>query len=102
MPFYLLQVSYTPGAWKRMHDDPNLAMCYKTIQPAVTRNGGKLHNAWLSFGEYDSVCIVEVADNKTAATVSIELSAGGLFGSVKTTPLIPVDDGRDALSKAKI
>jgi len=102
MPFYLVQASYTPGAWKRMHDDPRVAMCYKTIEPVVTGHGGKFHNAWLSFGEYDAVCIVEMPDNKSAATVSIELSGGGLFGSVKTTPLITVDDGRDALSKAKI
>ncbi len=97
MPFYLLQTAYTPEAWTRMKANPNDAVCGKTIQPVVERHGGRFHNAWISFGEYDSVCITEMPDNKSAAAVSMELSAGGLFKTVKTTPLITLDEGKAAL-----
>jgi uncharacterized protein with GYD domain len=101
MPFYLLQASYTPDAWRRMKTDKIFRMCAKTIQPSVERHGGKFLNAWLSFGEYDSVCITEMPDNKSATAVSMELSAGGMFKAVKTTPLIPLDEGREALDSIR-
>jgi len=97
MPYYLLQSGYAPDAWGRMKKDPTITMCFRSIQPVVERHGGKLHNAWLSFGEFDSVCITEMPDHKSAVAVSMELSNGGLFKAVKTTPLVSVDEGREAL-----
>jgi uncharacterized protein with GYD domain len=98
MPFYMLQSAYAPDAWGRMKKDPSIMMCFRSIQPVVERHGGKLLNAWLSFGEYDSVCITEMPDNKSAVAVSMELSNRGLFRAVKTTPLVPVDEGKQALN----
>lgn len=101
MAFYLLQSAYAPDAWGKMKADPTRMMCFRTIQPVVERHRGKLHNAWLSFGEFDSVCITEMPDNKSAVAVSMELSHGGLFKAVKTTPLVPVEEGREALQSIR-
>ena len=97
MPYYLLQSGYASDAWGRMKKDPASRMCGNSIQPTVERHGGKLHNAWLCFGEFDSVCIMEMPDNKSAAAVSMELSNKGLFKALKTTPLVSVDEGKEAL-----
>lgn len=97
MPVYMVQCAYAPDAWGKMKADPTVRMCYRSIQPVVERHGGKFLSAWVSFGEYDSVCITEMPDNKSAVAVSMELSYRGLFKSVKTTPLVPVDEARAAL-----
>ena len=106
MPYYLLQASYSHEAWvrmtrKRKAAGNNGSLAAKTIKPVVERQGGKYRDGWISFGEYDAVVIMEMADNKAAAAVSIALSAGTDFKAVKTTPLMTVEEGRAALKAVK-
>jgi uncharacterized protein with GYD domain len=62
--------------------------------------GGKLAGLWLSFGDYDATLIVEMPDNVSAAAMALAAAAGGSLKSVKTTPLMSVEDGLAALKKA--
>jgi uncharacterized protein with GYD domain len=97
MPYYLLQAAYSRDAWAKMKATKDDGICAYAIKPVVERHGGKYHNGWLAFGEYDSVVIMEMPDNKAAAAVSMELTLQGTVKDVKTTPLVPTEVGKQAL-----
>lgn len=98
MSQYLIQVAYTPEAWATMVKNPQDRI--KAITPAVERLGGKVKEGYLTFGEYDILCICEFPDNVSAAAFSLAASAGGACKSFKTTPLLTVADGIKAMKKA--
>lgn len=62
--------------------------------------GGKIHNLFLSFGDYDAVLLVEMPNNVAAAAIAIAIAAGGACKNIKTTPLMTVAEGIEALKKA--
>ena len=98
MAQYLLQVAYTPEAWAALTKNPQDRI--EAVRPAVERLGGKIQGAWFAFGEYDIVAVFEMSDNVSAAAISIAFSAGGAVKSVKTTPLMTVAEGIEAMKKA--
>jgi uncharacterized protein with GYD domain len=100
MGYYLLQAAYTRETWVTMKATPEPGICVRMIKPVVEQIGGRYENGWLAFGEYDSVVIFEIPDNVSAAAVSVALTTGGAFKSVKTTPLMTIDEGRAALRRA--
>ena len=55
---------------------------------------------WLAFGEYDAIGIIEMPDNVSAAAFSMAASASGGLKALKTTPLITVEEGMEAMTKA--
>jgi uncharacterized protein with GYD domain len=57
-------------------------------------------NQWVSFGDYDVVVLMQLPDNVSAAAFSIAVSAGGAVRAVKTTPLMSVEEGMDAMRRA--
>jgi len=71
-----------------------------SMRPVIERLGGKLHDAWLAFGDYDVIAILEMPDNVNAAAISISLSAGGSVKNVRTIPLMTFDEGTEAVKKA--
>jgi len=101
MPMYMLHLKYHPNAWQYMQATPSSGMCDRVIKPVVTKHGGKFHNAWLAFGEHDALAHIEMPNNQKAAAVSMQLSSNGLYSSVQTTPLIPLQEGRAALKTVK-
>ena len=98
MAQYLLQVAYTSEAWANMvkHPQDRISIVSKVIQTL----GGKMIGGWLSFGEYDTVAILDMPDNISAAAFSIAAAAGGACKSLKTTPLLTTEDGMEAAKKA--
>jgi uncharacterized protein with GYD domain len=98
MANYLLQVSYTPEAWAAMISNPHDRI--GEVRPVVEKLGGKVVNAWLAFGDYDLIAIVEMPTNVEAAAFSLAAAAGGACRSIKTTPLMNTADGIEALKKA--
>lgn len=98
MGFYLLQATYTPESWAGMVKAPQNRL--QAIRPVIQRLGGKIEQIWLSFGEYDTVAILELPDHVSAAAFSIAASAGGGLKAIKTTPLMTVEEGVKAMSKA--
>ena len=98
MPQYLLQVTYGPSAWAALLKKPHNRL--DTVRPAVEKLGGKIENGWFSFGDYDLVAIVEMPDNVSAAAFSLAASAGGGVKAIKTTPLLSLDQGVEAIKKA--
>src|SRR5262245_12042111 len=97
MARYLLQVAYTPEAWSAQLKNPQnrLEIVNLLIQPL----GGRFESAYMAFGEYDIVAVMELPDNVSAAALSMVVSAGGACKSIKTTPLMTIEEGMQAMRK---
>ena len=98
MAQYLLQVSYTPEAWAAMIKKPQNRA--EAVRAAIEELGGTEKGFWFSFGDYDIVGIIEMPDNVSAAAFSVAVSGGGACRNVKTTPLLSIEDGIEAMKKA--
>jgi uncharacterized protein with GYD domain len=98
MAHYLFQVSYTAAAWAAFLKNPQDRS--KAVQGAIEELGGKVEGFWLSFGESDIVGVIQMPDNVSAAAFAIAVAAGGACKSVKTTPLLTMDEGQAAMKKA--
>ena len=98
MASYLLQVAYEPEAWKALISNPQDRI--QTLNPVVAKLGGKFTQGWFAFGEYDLVAILEMPDNVGAAAFSLAAAAGGAVKALKTTPLLSIAEGLDAMRRA--
>ena len=98
MAHYLMQVGYTPEAWKGLLKNPEDRT--KAIVPVIQKLGGNLVGAWFAFGEDDLVIIAEFPDNVSAAAFSLAAAAGGAVRSLKTTPLMAINEGITAMKRA--
>ena len=98
MPHYLLQASYTGEAWGTQIRNPQNRL--EALRPAIEGLGGRIESFYYAFGENDIVAIVEFPDNISVAAFSVAASAGGAVTSIKTTPLMTVDEGMEMLRKA--
>ncbi len=100
MPHYLSQVSYTPEAWARLVANPHDRI--EAVRGPIEKLGGRIHNAFFAFGEFDVVVITEMPDNVSAAAIAIAIAfaAGGAVKSEKTTPLMTTAEALEAIKKA--
>ena len=98
MPHYMTQVSYTPEAWARLMKAPQDRS--EAIRPMIEGLGGTLNSFHISFGDYDVVIMTEMPDNVSSAAIAIAAAAGGSVSSIKTTPLMTVQEEMEALKKA--
>jgi uncharacterized protein with GYD domain len=72
----------------------------KAASAAVEAIGGKLHSAFMTFGETDIIVIYEAPDAIASAALAMTLGASGAFSSIKTTALLTMDDGVKALKRS--
>ena len=98
MPSYLLQVSYTSAAWAAMLKHPQDRA--EAVRKPVEKLGGKITASWLAFGDHDLIAVLEMPDNASAAAFAIAAAAGGSLKNVKTTPLLSIAEGVEAMKKA--
>jgi uncharacterized protein with GYD domain len=98
MAYYLIQAAFTPESWAKLVKNPQDRKA--AIAPMVEKLGGRLESYWYSFGDYDSVVIVQVPDNVTAAALSLAASSAGALKGIKTTPLMTSEEGMAAMRKA--
>jgi uncharacterized protein with GYD domain len=98
MAHYLLQVAYTAEAWANMIKNPQDRI--SVVAKAVQNLGGSVVGGWISFGEYDTVAILQMPDNASAAAFAVAVAAGGACKAVKTTPLLSTEEGMEAAKKA--
>jgi uncharacterized protein with GYD domain len=97
MPHYLCQVSYTAEGWAALLRKPVNRI--EAVRPAVEKLGGKIEGAWFAFGESDVIVLLDMPDNISAASFAIAAAGGGAVKSCKTTPLMSIDDGTEALKR---
>ncbi len=98
MAYFLLQGAYTPESWKSLINKPVDRV--EVVRPIIEKLGGKVEGAWFAFGDYDVVLIMQMPDNVSAAAFSLAVAASGAFKSHKTTPLMTIADGLEAMKKA--
>ncbi len=98
MPYFLEQIAYGAEGWGALVKHPQNRI--EAVRPAIEKLGGKIESAWFAFGEYDVVLIIHMPDNVSAAAIAIAFAAGGACKSVKTTPLITIAEGVEAMKKA--
>ena len=98
MPHFLFQAAYSTDAWASMVKSPQDRI--EAIRPVVEKLGGKVVAGYLSFGEFDTVGIMELPDNESAAAFAMAAAAGGALKALKTTPLLTTQEGLGAASKA--
>jgi uncharacterized protein with GYD domain len=98
MAYFLVQVAYTPGAWATIVKNPQDRVA--VVSKTVGHLGGSVVGGWLSFGEYDTVVVLQLPDNISAAAFSMAIAAGGACKSVNTTPLLTPEEGTAAAKKA--
>jgi uncharacterized protein with GYD domain len=98
MAQFLVQVAYTSEAWATLVKSPQNRI--PAVSAVVQKLGGQLLHGWLSFGDYDTVVVMEMPDNVSAAAFAAAIAAGGACRSVKTTPLLSADEGVAAMKKA--
>ena len=98
MARYLFQATYTPEAWATMIKSPQNRL--EVVRPVFESPGGRIESAYLAFGDYDVVLIAEFPDNVSAAALSLAINAGGALKAVRTTPLMTIEEGVEAMRKA--
>jgi|ERR1700722_10627229 uncharacterized protein with GYD domain len=69
----------------------------KAAAAAVEAVGGKLHSAFMAFGDTDIIVIYEAPDAIASAALAMTLGASGTFSSIKTTALLSIPDTIKAL-----
>ncbi len=97
MAHYLVQAAYTPEAWAAQLKDPRNRL--EVLRPVFERLGARVETAYFAFGEYDIIAIFEAPDNVSAAAFSLAASAGGGVKAIKTTPLMTIEEGLEAMRK---
>ena len=95
MPYYLLQVAYTPESFKAMLASPSdrKAAAAKVTEAA----GAKLHQFFFAFGKYDAIVIVEAPDDTAVAGAMMAITASGGFSAGATTKLLSSDEAMAAM-----
>ena len=98
MPMYMIQGSYTNEGLAAVVKNPQNRI--EAIKPPIEKIGGKLREAFFSFGEYDFVIIASMPDNVSAVAISMAFGASGAVRNTKTTPLLTAEETMDAMRKA--
>jgi uncharacterized protein with GYD domain len=98
MPQFLVQLAYTDKAWAAMVRQPQNRL--DLVRPTVEGLGGRFVFKAMAFGEYDVVAIVDMPNNVSAAAFSMAVSSGGAVRTLKTTPLLTMEESVDAMKRA--
>lgn len=95
MPKFLIQSSYTTEGIRGLVGD-SASGRRADVQAAVKALGGKVEAFYYAFGDDDTIIILDLPDNVTAAAVGLTTSGTGTV-RVRTTPLLTVEEVDKAL-----
>lgn len=98
MPLFMYQVGYSPEGWQALIKNPQNRL--EAVRPVVTKLGGRIEGAWMAFGKHDVVLIAEMPANVDAAAFAIAVAGSGAMRSCRTTPLMSVEEGVEAMKRA--
>jgi uncharacterized protein with GYD domain len=98
MAHFLIQAAYTTEAVQTLLQNPQDRTA--AIRAPIEKLGGRVHNMFLSFGDYDTVAIIEMPDNVAAAAIALAFASGGAVKNIKTTPLLTGAEAIEAAKKA--
>lgn len=98
MPLYMLQFGYTSEAWAALTRNPQNRT--ELISNLAKSLGCRLVDVYYCFGEYDGVVLVDAPDDVTATAVVLAAVAPGHLRATRTTRLMTVEEGMEAMRKA--
>ena len=98
MPSYLIQVAYTPDAWAAMVKRRRTGS-RRSVRLSRSWAGSSSMRGWPSGS--NTVGVVDLPENTDAAAFSMAVAAAGAVKAFKTTPLLSVEEGVEALRKAQ-
>ncbi len=98
MSFYMFQWRYKEAALKAMVQHPQDRS--EAARAAIEAYGGKLHQFFFAFGDFDGVAISEFPDNESATAAALTIGAGGAASAIKTTVLISTEEAVRAMERA--
>ena len=99
MPHFMLQVGFVPEFCEALNRNPHDYV--EPMRREVERLGGSIEGAWAAFAIADLVMFVEVPDNVSAIALSKVLSTSGATASIRTTPLVTLEEERTAMRLAQ-
>ena len=98
MPYYLLQISWSTEVARSLVENPADHMA--VLVPAAEKLGGSIECAYSVFGDADFVGVVNMPDNVSMIAFSKAVSTSGASKSIRTTPLVTLEEEREAMAKA--
>lgn len=98
MPHYLFQWKYKDAAVKAMVTAPQDRA--EEFRKAVAAFGGRVHQFYFAFGDYDGLGIVEFPSSDRCAACSLTLTGSGADAILRTTVLLTSEEGRAAMEQA--
>ena len=88
MPTYVTLWKYTGEGLKDMKKTPDR---YEAVKKIINDAGGKLLSIYGLIGEYDVITIMEMPDEKVAASTILKICSRGRITS-QTMTALPIDD----------
>lgn len=98
MALYLARAKYSKTALQALVEKPEDRLV--TTTRFLQGIGGRLHNYFFAFGEYDIILIYELPDNVSAAALSMVLTSAGSVTEVDTTVLLTMEEAVEAMRRA--
>ena len=98
MALYMTQFAYTPQAWAALAKNPEDRG--KAFASQAEKLGGKMHNIYYCFGEYDGMVMADFPDDTTAMAAIVAAAAPGHLKATKTTRLYSMEEAMGAMRKA--
>ena len=88
MPTYIMLSTLTPEGVQTVKNNPNRI---REVNKELEQLGATVKAQWAVLGQFDFINVVEVADEKTMARVSLELGSRGT-ARYESLAAIPIDD----------
>jgi uncharacterized protein with GYD domain len=99
MPYYMTQWTYKDRQIEALVKNPHDR--FTVVKRLFEDFGGKLHQFFLCFGEYDGILIAEFPDNTSATACLLTVAKAGGVENLKTTVLISPKEALKAMKQAK-
>ena len=98
MPLYMTQFAYTAEAWAALTKNPQNRA--EGLSAMARSMGAKLVDVYYCFGDYDGIVLLDAPDDVTATAVIMAATVPGHLKTTRTTRLLTVEEGMQAMRKA--
>ena len=98
MATYLYQASYTNESWATQLQQRQNVL--ERLRPLAKALKVEVKDAWYAFGDHDILVLAEAPEPEAAAAFALAVAAGSSVKSLKTTCLLSVAQGQEAMKRA--
>jgi uncharacterized protein with GYD domain len=99
MPFYLVRAAYSSSAAAKIVQHPQHRE--EALRKSCEALGGRMHQFFFTFGDYDTMVLAELPNNSAAAALAMSAEASGAVRMISTTVLLTVDEAIQAMKQAQ-